>query len=190
MLHIDELFEKYVEWRILALFLRNPTASLHIKEVARRLSISPASVSNAVKGFHADGLLSKEEIGLAHLYKLDNEHPIVRSLKRVDGLVRLFGAGLVSKIIETDDGVISLALYGSFASGEYDEKSDVDLLAISPNDSKRQINAAVREIESRLGAGVSVEVLSLTQWRGLARKNDAFHTRVAENNILLYGSEL
>ncbi len=190
MLHLNRIFEKYVEWKILAQFLKSPTTPLHIKELARRLSVSPGSVSNSVKGFHADGLLGKEEIGLAHLYKLNNEHPLVKSLKRAYGLVRLLGAGLISKTLDADDGVISIALYGSFASGEYDEKSDVDLLVISANDSKTRISIALREIELKLELKVSVEVLSLTQWRALARKNDAFRKRVVENNVLLYGSEL
>ena len=38
---------------------------------------------------------------------------------------------LVNLFKERDETIISLALYGSFASGENDEKSDFDLLVIS-----------------------------------------------------------
>ncbi len=69
-----ELFRQYVKWKILSHFLANPNASFHIKQLARILSVSPASVSSAVKSFEEDGLLSKEEKGLAHIYKLESDY--------------------------------------------------------------------------------------------------------------------
>ncbi len=64
-----ELFRQYVKWKILAHFMSNPNTSFHIKQLARIINVSPASVSGAVKSFEKDGLLLKEEKGLAHIGK-------------------------------------------------------------------------------------------------------------------------
>jgi DNA-binding MarR family transcriptional regulator len=69
VVHLIELFKKYVQWKILAHFMENPNTSFHIKQLARELAVSPASVSSAVKSFEKDGLLLKEEKGLAHIYR-------------------------------------------------------------------------------------------------------------------------
>lgn len=66
-----ELFVKYVRWKILAHFLGHPNSSFYVKEISRILGVSPGSVSTAVKSFEEWGLLTKEEKGLAHLYRLN-----------------------------------------------------------------------------------------------------------------------
>ena len=81
-----ELFRTYVKWKILAHFLANPNTSFHIKQLSRILDVSPASVSGAVKSFEEDGLLSKEEIGLAHIYRLDSDNSVVEPLKKAYGV--------------------------------------------------------------------------------------------------------
>jgi DNA-binding MarR family transcriptional regulator len=86
VVHLIELFRKYVQWKILAHFLANPTAVFHIKQLARLLSVSPASVSGAVKSFGEEGLLLKEEKGLAHIYRLNADNSVMAPLKKAYGI--------------------------------------------------------------------------------------------------------
>lgn len=183
-----ELFEKYVDWKVLAHFLRNPTASFHIKELARILKVSPGSISTAVKKFELDGFLTKEKKGLAHLYKLNVEHPATSSMKRAYGLIRVLELKLVEKFLEVDENIISLALVGSYSDGSYDEKSDLDLLVITP--SRKDFGELGRKFEVGFGAGVNITVFKLSQWRQFARRGDALYKRIVENHVLLHGSGL
>ena len=128
-----ELFRTYVKWKILAHFLANPNTSFHIKQLSRILDVSPASVSSAVKSFEEDGLLSKEEKGLAHYYHLDPNNPVVVPLKKAYGLDLILSARPREVFLKADPNMISLALYGSYASGEFDEDSDVDFLVVTPS---------------------------------------------------------
>lgn len=182
-----ELFEKYVDWKILAHFLRNPRIAFHIKEIAREIGVSPGSVSTAVKRFKEKQLLLKEEKGLAHFFKLNEEHPVAIALKKLYGLMRVYEAKPIEKFQMVDENIISLALFGSYANGRYDEKSDVDFLVITPS-KKEVLEKAVRLLEKELGIGVSISVFKLARWRKLARMDDPFYKRVIKNHILLYGS--
>ncbi|MDD5484713.1 MAG: nucleotidyltransferase domain-containing protein [Methanocellales archaeon] len=184
-----ELFEKYVDWRILAFFLRNPATTVHVKELARKLQVSPGSVSKAVKRFAMDNLLLREDWGLAHLYKLNNESTVAKSLKKAYGFMRIQELKIADKFLEADENMISLALYGSYATGDYDEKSDIDLICITPSD-RNVFTSLVNDLERDLGVEMSLEVFNLSQWRSLARKNDVFYRRVVENHVLLHGSGL
>ena len=184
-----ELFKTYVKWKILAHFLANPNTSFHIKQLARILSVSPASVSDAVKSFEEDGLLSKEEKGLAHIYSLNTDNSMVVPLKKAYGIAFVLSSKPGEKILEITPNIISIALFGSFAEGTFDEKSDIDFLIVTGARKETFIKAA-KEMESELEKEVSLSVLKLSEWREMAKKGDAFYKNIIGNHILLFGSGL
>ena len=184
-----ELFRQYVKWKILSHFLANPNTSFHIKQLARMLNVSPASVSSAVKSFEEDGLLSKEEKGLAHIYRLDSDNSMVAPLKKAYGIAFVLSSKPKERFLEIDPNIISLALFGSYAEGSFDEKSDIDFLVVTNAGKENLINAA-KILEEELEKEVSLSVLKLSEWRDMAKKGDAFYKRIVDNHILLYGSGL
>ncbi len=184
-----ELFRQYVKWKILAHFLANPNTAFHIKQLARILNVSPASVSDAVKSFEEDGLLSKEEKGLAHIYRLNADNSVVAPLKKAYGIALVLSSKPEEKFIEVDSNIISLALFGSYAEGSFDEKSDIDFIIVTPTRKEMLIKAA-KILEEELQKEVSLSIFKLSEWRAMAKKSDAFYKRIVENHILLYGSGL
>lgn len=169
--------------------MENPNTSFHIKQLARVLGVSPASVSNAVKSFEKDGLLSKEEKGLAHIYRLNADNSVIAPLKKAYGIAFVLSSKPKEKFLEIDPNIISLALFGSYADGSFDEKSDLDFLIVTPSRKEIPIRA-VRGLEEELQKEVSISVFKLSEWRAMAKKGDAFYKRIVENHILLYGSGL
>lgn len=183
-----ELFKKYVDWKILAHFLENPTTSFHVKELARAIHVSPGSVSVAVKLFERGRFLLEEKRGPMHIYKLNLEHPAINSIKKAYGMIKVLEAKPEKRFLAVDENIISLALVGSYADGSYDERSDLDFLVITP--SKRDFGEASRNLETELKVEVNISIFKLSQWRQLARRGDAFYKRVVENHVLLYGGGL
>lgn len=184
-----ELFEKFVPWKILSYFLANPTSKFHKKLLARNLNISPASVCSAVQYLEQEGILLKEEIGLAHIYQLNLANPLVFPLKKAYGLSFVFSTQPEKMFCDNDPNIVTLALFGSYASGEFDEKSDIDLLMI--NATQKEPNMKVIElIENKLKKEVNVVAFSLSEWQEMKEKNDAFFKNIVNNHILLFGSGL
>jgi predicted nucleotidyltransferase len=181
--------EKYMAWRVLVHFLRNPTGQFYIKELSRLLGISPRSALEAVCGFEKEGLLKRKVVGQAHLFRLDNDLPRVKAMKRMDMLVRIHEARLVEDLLEADGAAVSLILYGSYSSGEYDEKSDLDLLMISPS-GRSGVSKIILDKQKRLGMKVNLEVFELATWKRLERAGDVFISQVRHNHVVLYGSEI
>ncbi|PWB55001.1 MAG: hypothetical protein C3F06_03360 [Candidatus Methanoperedenaceae archaeon] len=81
-LKVENLMRSEREWKILAHFMENPNTSFHIKQLARIIGVSPASVSSTVKSFEIEGLLLKEEKGLAHIYRLNMDNSLAVPLKK------------------------------------------------------------------------------------------------------------
>ncbi len=184
-----ESFNRYMDLKVLGYFLLNPKKLIHIKALARVLGISPMSVSHAVKLYEEKGYLLKEERGLAHYYHLNVHSPIVGPLKRSYGLDFILSSRPQEIFLKADPNIISLAIYGSYASGTFDEDSDVDFLVVTASKKEKTLDA-IMELEDRLGKEVNVSVYDLAGWLALAGREDAFHKNVAGNHVLLYGAEI
>lgn len=189
MVQLIELFSVYVRWRILSHFLSHPTTSFYVKELARTLGVSPGSVSAAVESFREWSLVVKEVKGQIHLYKLNPEHCLIPPLKRAYGLATVLSSKPVEKLLKIDENILSIALYGSFADGSFDERSDIDILVITNSPKERFVDAA-RALEEELARDLRMSLFRISDWQSLEKNNDAFYRNVIQNNVLLYGSSL
>jgi hypothetical protein len=93
------------------------------------------------------------------------------------------------KFFEKDESLISLVLYGSYADGDFDERSDIDVLLISSS-TKEHFLSLLQEMEIYLNREVSLEVFNISRWRKIKKEETAFYQEVMRNHILLAGNEL
>jgi predicted nucleotidyltransferase len=189
------LFEKYVDMKILGLFLSNPNTPYHVKGVARKLGVSPASVSHAMKYFEEMGYLFKEEKGLAHIYRLNTVHPVVASLRKAYGIALVQSANPVEAFLSADPNIVSFALYGGYADGSFDEKSDIEFIAVAPSaidkfSNARRYSEVRKALEERLGRPVSIFVATMSIWSAMKSAGDPMYKKIIDNHVLIYGNGL
>lgn len=187
MTYISSLFCKYAELNVLRFLLLNGNG-LHLKEISRRTNTSASTVSKLLTGLGQDGLVEKQVIGNTHVFKVKPENPIVRQLKVLLAVSLLFENKVIEKMLGIDEHVHSIVLYGSFASGLNDAKSDFDLLVIS--DAKKNFASIARNLEKKTGFPVNIEVFSVLDWKKCKEKNKVFYENVKTNHIVLFGSDL
>ena len=184
-----ELFEEYVRWKILSHFLANSGTAFHVKGLARLLKVSPASVSSTTKSLHSDGILLKEKRGIAHFYKLNMDHYLTPTLKKAYGITLITELKPEVVFLEIDPGITSMALFGSYADGSFDGKSDVDVLLITPNKKRDLLDVAAR-FSDELGHNVGLYIFKPSQWRSMVHRSDEFYRWVIRDYLLLHGSKL
>jgi predicted nucleotidyltransferase len=180
-------WRKFAGWRVLEYFLDNPRGERHIKELARLLGASPRSVQVYCDVYEKDGVFITERKANARMVRLDNELPLVQALKKAYFLARLNECGALNDIIKENPGAISMVLYGSHASGRYDETSDVDLMVVSDRKVER---ASFLKLEKELDREVQLTELPLVRWQSMKEKKGAFALSVLSNNVVLHGVEL
>lgn len=183
-----DLFKKYSDWKILSYFLQHPSQSVYVRELAKILDVSPSSVSLALNKFRRFGLVLKKEMGQTHFYKLNNDFIGIRGLKEFFFMVQLLEVEFVNSLLKLDENIITVVLYGSFAAGDYDHLSDIDILVIAPK--KFKLNKLIEDFEDKLSRELNIEILSINQWTKLKERNDPFYNNVKMNYVLLYGGEL
>jgi hypothetical protein len=180
-----ELFERYASWKILKYYALNSSKEVYLKELSRILNISPGICSKTLRELLKLEILEKRSLGREHYYKLANNY-LTNELKRFIGLFTIHEAGLVHKITETFDKPTSIVLYGSYATGEFNEKSDIDILVITSKKQKLHLH----DIEKAIGRDINIEIFGIGKWLKMKHDNDSFYTMVMKDHILLYGSEL
>jgi len=180
-------FRKFKGWVLLEFFLSHPSTKIHFREVVRRLGLSPRTAQVYLRAFEKDRILLAEEIGNLRIFYLNNELPLVRELKKANLLLTLNELRFLDRFLEGNQGTVSLAVYGSYADGTNDEKSDMDFLVI-----KRGAldESPFKEIERRVKKDVTVMCMEPAEWNARAKERDPFYINVVRKHILLYGADL
>jgi predicted nucleotidyltransferase len=177
-------FSSFSGIKILTWFLANPTQKIHFKDLCRELQLAPSTIKTYCEEFLKKDWLGEERTANLRIFYLKNENYVVRSLKRT------YFLGLMQerKIeILVDTNVISFALYGSHASGDYDELSDIDLFVIGK---KEQVHYNLtKKLEKKFGKQIQATVLSLGKWEQ-NKHSDPFLRSVLKNHVLLKGAAL
>jgi predicted nucleotidyltransferase len=186
-MYLNKLFDKYVELKILRYLLGHPREKVTVNALARKVGVSSGSVSVFLKNIEKDFLVKKSRIGNSLVYELNNEHYLIKNLKLLHSLLFL-GECVVEEVSKVDETLISLVLYGSYATGRFDERSDVDLLVITAQ--KGKLHNLISKLEDRLDKRVTLERFTLAEWKRTKTKNRPFYDSVKQNHVLLYGSGL
>jgi DNA-binding transcriptional ArsR family regulator len=118
-----------VQGRILAV-LAETTAELNLRTIARLATVSPAQASRVLPALVTQGLVERREAPPSALFSLVDEHVAagaVRTLSRARQTVLEQLTDLAGKITPRP---VSALVFGSFARGEADESSDLDILLV------------------------------------------------------------
>jgi predicted nucleotidyltransferase len=150
---LERLFTSKSRVKILELLLLNPAGEFHLREISRRTHVSAPYVQRELANLSALGLVSRRSQGNMMLFRLNKDSPIAEELKRIFLKTESLGRFVRDSLNEL--GNIRFALvYGSFAKGEMNERSDVDLLIVGDVDERRMLDL-LEHVEERLGREVN-----------------------------------
>lgn len=179
-----EEFSKFAGNRIIAFLLKNPDNETGINGIARELNLSSGSVKRYTDLLVKDGLAEIKKAGNIHQPQLKYEHPLIKEMRKTYSLLLLFESG----ITDIAENITSIALYGSFASGTFDEKSDIDILIIS--DIKELNTNIISRIEINFKRELQATIIPYYRWETMKKENHDFAESILKNHILITGSEL
>ena len=138
------MLEKNNTYKLLKVFLDNPTDDFRLRELGRMAKISPASVISYLKEFEKKELVRKYEKRGNPFYKSERENADFIFYKKLSILYELHKSGIIDFLWEklAPEAII---LYGSYAKGEATENSDIDIFIIGK---EKPLN--IEEFEKRL----------------------------------------
>lgn len=139
---------KYNRYKLLKIFLFNPTEEFRLRELSRLSGISPPSVMVYLREFESGGLIKSYVKRGIPFYKAEINNEKFRENKKLSILFELNESGLVNFLWDNLSPK-AIILYGSFAKGESTEDSDLDLFVIGKH---KQIN--LDKYEKKIGVKI------------------------------------
>lgn len=165
--------------RLLAYYFTNPTARLHLRDLAERLGIDPSNLSKELGRLEREGLFRSEVIGRQKYFQLNRKYPLFDEVQAI--ITKTVGAvPLLVQYLKKIEGIEEAYLYGSFARNQQDAASDIDLLVIG-NPKGESLAQAMQKLERKLGREINYSVLTRKELGSRRARKDAFLENVWHN---------
>lgn len=168
--------------KILEIFIKNPEKEYHIREISKNLKISPTTASKYLKNFEKQGLLKSIKRSNHIYYKSESDNEKFKNIKRSFNLKQIQNSGIIDHLEEKLNYPEVIILFGSFAKGENNRNSDVDLFIVSEN----KIEVDLTDFEKKIGHKIQLHVYSRKDIEMMKNKNKGLLNNVI-NGIILYG---
>lgn len=142
------MLENYNRYKLLKIFLDNPTESFRLRELSRISKISPTSVINYLREFEKQELIRKYEKREVPFYQAERENENFKHYKKLSILYELHKSGLI-EFLWQELSPEAIILYGSYVKGESIENSDIDIFIIG-----KEKKIEIEKFEKKLGKGI------------------------------------
>ena len=174
---------------VLSTLLLHPEDSLHVHELARRISASAGSLHRELRALAELGVLLRQEVGRQVHYRANPSCPVFAELA---GLLRKT-AGLADvlrdALLPLEKKVALAFVFGSVAAGTERPGSDVDLMVLG-SASFADLARALAPAQGTLGREVNSAVMAPQQFADKLAAKDGFAFSVAQGpRIWLMGGE-
>jgi len=142
---LDKLFGSKTRVTLLSKLMLNSDKRFHIRELSKILEIPYGMLYREVKNLISLGILVEEKRGKVTLISVNKKLLYFAELKGM--MMKTAGLGdLMRDAFSGLEGVRYALIYGSFASGEETESSDIDLLIVGEL-SEEDLLKAVSQVE-------------------------------------------
>ena len=175
---------RFVGFKVLELFLTRPSLEIHLNELARHLQIARGSAKSYCDALVDEGLILESSKGNLRLFRLKRDDFAVREMTRAYYILKLKHLN----VEQLAEGCVSLAVYGSFARGDIDERSDLDLLVIGEESDVNRDR--ILKLQDSLGREVQLTVMHYHRWETMKKEGDKFAESVLRKHVLVSGVEL
>jgi predicted nucleotidyltransferase len=184
---IDRLFGSKTRVALLSELLMNADRSFYIRELAREIDIPFSMVYKQEKNLVSLGIVSEEKKGKVTLVSVNKKLPYLAELKSL--LLKTAGlANTIGDALRKLRGIRYALIYGSFASGEETESSDVDILIVGNVDEERILNG-VSAIEQKTGREINYILWSEEEFRKRARSKHHLLTEITRKPVIMLVGE-
>ena len=179
MADIHRLISSRIRIEILKILVVNTESAFNINELSRRTGFSLRGVEKELKNLLSGGILRREVTGNQHRYQLDPLCPIQREIKGI--IIKTVGIAVLLKqaLRSVEQKIVRAFIYGSFASGDYGNDSDVDLFIVTEL-SGLKLAELLGDVRNEIGRSINVSQFTLDEYIQRKEQDDHFLCRVLE----------
>lgn len=173
---------------LLKLYFSHPERKYYIRQLERILKKPAAYVRKELLKLQEAGLLSSEFQGKERFFQLNVKYPLYNEVKKI--VAKTIGLeALLEKKLQKISRIEAAFVFGSYASGKEDDKSDIDLMIIgSPNED--ELIEAIMKLEKSLDREINYHIYSQQEFHKKTKNNNSFIASIMRNpKIFIIGNE-
>jgi len=170
--------------QILTFFFLNPKKSLYLKQLSDQLDLDKGNLSRYLNSLVNNGLLSSKEEGRQKYFSLNYHYPVLAELKKMIAI----NAGpeiLLKEMLSKKNNLKKAYIFGSYASGKFNDKSDLDLMLIGDHD-PIDIRREIIKLQKQFGREINTIDYTEAEYNRKIKEKDGFLKKVlSEPKIIL-----
>lgn len=168
--------------RLLAHFFACPGEGFHVREIALQVQEDPGNVSRELRRLEQEAVCRSQVRGRLRIYSLNEAHPFFKELKTM--ILKTSGVeALLKAALEKIKGVRRAFLFGSYARGQMDVHSDLDLCVIGSHETVA-LNKAVAGVQRQLKREINLISLGEAEYASRIKK-DPFLKRLQKDKKVI-----
>jgi len=190
--------------KILEVFIKDPFAEIHLRELARISGVSRNNVDNSMRLFIKDNMFLRRDISnmsffspnleseallkIFELLEIEKRKTFYDKNKKIARLLQKYTQNLVDL---SNKKIQLIILFGSVARGEWRRSSDVDILAVTP-EKNDTITAVLNKAKVEVSPLLEISPISTTIKKfieGFKEKRE-FYNELWKDRIILYNEFL
>lgn len=165
-------FNSNITKKVLGYYFINPKARLYIRELAKLLKLDPGNLSKKMAELRNDGIFLVENEGKNLYFKLNEKFPLLNEYKNI--YEAKFGVvESIKKALDNIGKIKEAYIFGSYAKGNFEEGSDIDLLVIGDNEHS-DLFKAISSLEKLWHREISIVDFSQKEFSLKLKNKDPF----------------
>ncbi|MFA5745490.1 MAG: nucleotidyltransferase domain-containing protein [archaeon] len=182
---LEKLFTSKTRLALLKTLLFNDGKDYHVRALAKIVGITPTLVSKELNNLYELGIVNKEKKANLVLYSINSKCSFIKELKQIYIKTDYLGNTISEKL---KDKVEYAVIFGSFAKGTENSKSDIDLLIVS--DKKQdELYKIIFSIEKEIKREINSVLWSELEFSQKFPAHHLIKDIMSNNIIMLVGNE-
>lgn len=188
MIDITNIFKSKARKAIFQLYFNNPDSEYYLRQLEKILNIPVSIIRKELMMLEEKGIFISKKRGMQVYFYLNKPYPLFEELKSI--VFKTIGVkGVMQKALLKIEGISAAFIYGSYAKGEENANSDIDLFIIG-NINADKLISEIQRIENLVKREINYCFYSLSDWKDKKKKKNSFIMDVIENaKIFLIGGE-
>jgi len=186
---LETLFGSKLRARLIGWLFTHPDERYYVRQITSLLDEDSTNVSRELARLALSGILTMQIEGRQKYYKADPRSPFFDELRSM--AVKTIGIGDVIRaaLLPFRDRIRAAFIYGSFAKGRADAKSDIDIIIIGEI-SSAETAPAISAAQRRLRREINSAIYPANEFQSnLAEGSHFLNSLMKSEKIFLYGDE-
>jgi predicted nucleotidyltransferase/predicted transcriptional regulator len=185
---IEKLISSKARVEILKLLLFNTEKSYYQSQIAKLTNQPIRAVQREIERLLSVNLITEHSEGNRVYYRINPECSILEDLKSIFLKTTGIAEELITHLQAGKKDIVIAFIFGSYARGQEDSMSDIDLIVIG-DISSRKLSNILAKPKNLLGREINYAVFSESEFQQKVRKKDHFIKSVLhDQKIFLVGT--